>query len=73
MFCLVTIPHGLRGLSRPELAAVCRWRWDGSERALREAKTVLRGAGPGTGPNAPLRLSGPGPAGTPHLAPPAPG
>ena len=34
----------------PELAALYRWRWDGSETALREAKAVLRGAGPGTGP-----------------------
>ena len=34
----------------PELAALYKWRWDGSETALREAKAPLRGAGPGTGP-----------------------
>ena len=34
----------------PELAALCKWRWDGSETALREARASLRGAGPGTGP-----------------------
>jgi hypothetical protein len=33
-----------------ELAALYKWRWDGSETALREAKAGLRGAGPGTGP-----------------------
>ena len=31
------------------LAAAYRWRWDGSETALREAKSTLHGAGPGTG------------------------
>ncbi|MGH3194158.1 MAG: hypothetical protein ACRDOL_44240, partial [Streptosporangiaceae bacterium] len=30
--------------------ALYKWRWDGSETALREAKAPLRGAGPGTGP-----------------------
>ena len=34
----------------PELASLYKWRWDGSETALREAKAPLRGAGPGTGP-----------------------
>ena len=34
----------------PELAALYKRRWDGSETALREAKAPLRGAGPGTGP-----------------------
>jgi hypothetical protein len=34
----------------PELAALYRWRWDGPETALREARAPLRGAGPGTGP-----------------------
>lgn len=31
------------------LAAAYRWRWDGSETAVREAKSTLHGAGPGTG------------------------
>jgi hypothetical protein len=50
MFCLVTNLMDWKDYPAPELAALCRWRWDGSETALREAKTVLRGAGPGTGP-----------------------
>jgi hypothetical protein len=50
MFCLVTDLMDWKDYPAPELAALCRWRWDGSETALREAKTVLRGAGPGTGP-----------------------
>ncbi len=33
-----------------QLAGLYKWRWDGSETALREAKASLRGAGPGTGP-----------------------
>src|SRR6266704_1442475 len=50
MFCLVTdlMDHG--EYPAPELAALYKWRWDGSETALREAKAPLRGAGPGTGP-----------------------
>ena len=32
------------------MAALYKWRWDGSETALREAKASLRGAGPSTGP-----------------------
>ncbi len=31
------------------LAAAYRWRWDGSETALREAKSTIHDAGPGTG------------------------
>ena len=49
LFCLLTDlldedthPAGL-------LAAAYRWRWDGSETALREAKSTIAGAGPGTG------------------------
>src|SRR6266567_7614609 len=41
-----------------ELARLYRWRWDGSETALREAKASLDGAGPGTGPM--LRSGTPG-------------
>ena len=32
------------------LAAAYKWRWDGSETALREAKSAIRGACPSTGP-----------------------
>ena len=50
MFCLVTDLTGIAEYPGPELAALYRWRWDGSETALREAKASLDGAGPGTGP-----------------------
>jgi hypothetical protein len=50
MFCLVTDLMDYEDYPGPELAALYKWRWDGSETALREAKAPLRGAGPGTGP-----------------------
>jgi len=50
MFCLVTDLMDWEDYPGPELASLCKWRWDGSETALREAKAPLRGAGPGTGP-----------------------
>ena len=50
MFCLVTDLMDWEDHPAAELAALYRWRWDGSETALREAKAGLRGAGPGTGP-----------------------
>jgi hypothetical protein len=50
MFCLVTDLMDFEEYPAPELAALYRWRWDGSETALREAKAPLRGAGPCTGP-----------------------
>jgi hypothetical protein len=50
MFCLVTDLMDWEDYPAPGLAALYRWRWDGSETALREAKAPLRGAGPGTGP-----------------------
>jgi hypothetical protein len=50
MFCLVTDLLDYQDYPGPELAALYKWRWDGSEIALREAKAPLRGAGPGTGP-----------------------
>ncbi|HEY6787525.1 MAG TPA: transposase domain-containing protein [Trebonia sp.] len=59
MFCLVTDLTDIAEYPGPELAALYRWRWDGSETALREAKASLNGAGPGTGPM--LR------SGSPHL------
>jgi hypothetical protein len=50
MFCLVTDLMDWEDHPAAELAALYKWRWDGSETALREAKAGLRGAGPGTGP-----------------------
>ncbi len=50
MFCLVTDLMDWEDHPAAELAALYKWRWDGSETALREAKAPLRGAGPGTGP-----------------------
>ena len=58
MFCLVTDLMDYEEYPAPELAALYKWRWDGSETALREAKAPLRGAGPGTGPM--LRSGSPG-------------
>jgi len=50
MFCLVTDLLDCREYPAWELAALYKWRWDGSETGLREGKASLRGAGPGTGP-----------------------
>ncbi|HJY73911.1 MAG TPA: transposase domain-containing protein [Streptosporangiaceae bacterium] len=50
MFCLVTDLTDIEEHPAPQLAALYKWRWDGSETALREAKATLDGAGPGTGP-----------------------
>jgi hypothetical protein len=50
MFCLVTDLMDWVDYPAPELAALYKWRWDGSETAVREAKAPLCGAGPGTGP-----------------------
>jgi hypothetical protein len=49
LFCLVTdlLDHDTHPARL--LAEAYRWRWDGSETALREAKSTLDGAGPGTG------------------------
>ena len=49
MFCLVTDLLDWREYPGPGLAGLYKWRWDGSETALREAKAPLHGAGPGTG------------------------
>ncbi len=46
MFCLVTDLAGIEEYPAPELARLYKWRWDGSETALREAKASLDGAGP---------------------------
>ena len=50
MFCLVTDLHDWQAYPASALAAAYKWRWDGSETALREAKSAIRGAGPSTGP-----------------------
>ena len=63
MFCLVTDLMDWEDYPGPELASLYKWRWDGSETALREAKAPLR-APAGHGADAPLRVPGPGPAGT---------
>jgi hypothetical protein len=49
LFCLVT--DLLDHTTHPAhlLAQGYRWRWDGSETALREAKSAIHDAGPGTG------------------------
>jgi len=49
MFCLVTDLLDWEDYPAIELARLYKWRWDGSETALREAKAPLHGAGPGTG------------------------
>jgi hypothetical protein len=49
LFCLITDLLDHQAHPAHVLAAAYRWRWDGSETALREAKSALRGAGPGTG------------------------
>ncbi len=49
MFCLVTDLPDWEEYPAPELAGLYKWRWDGSETGLREAKAPLHGAGPGTG------------------------
>ena len=49
LFCLITdlIDHEVHPAHL--LAAAYRWRWDGCETALREDKSTINGAGPGTG------------------------
>ena len=50
MFCLITDLTDIAEYPGQQLAGLYKWRWDGSETALREAKASLSGAGPGTGP-----------------------
>ena len=50
MFCLITDLMDITEYPARELAALYKWRWDGSETALREARASLHAAGPGTGP-----------------------
>ena len=50
MFCLVTDLMDIDEYPARDLAGLYKWRWDGSETALREAKASLRDAGPSAGP-----------------------
>jgi hypothetical protein len=49
MFCLVTDLLDWQEHPALELSGLCKWRWDGPETGLREAKAPPHGAGPGTG------------------------
>ena len=49
LFCLVTDLLDHHTPPAHQLAQAYRWRWDGSETALREAKSAIHDAGPGTG------------------------
>ena len=49
LFCLVTDLTDHQTHPGQWLAEAYRWRWDGSETALREAKSTIAGAGPATG------------------------
>jgi hypothetical protein len=49
LFCLVTDLHDHLEHPADLLAAAYRWRWDGSETALREAKSTLHGTAGGSG------------------------
>ncbi|MDN5859651.1 MAG: transposase, partial [Pseudonocardia sp.] len=49
LFCLITDLLDHHTHPAHQLAAAYRWRWDGSETALREAKSTIHDAGPGTG------------------------
>ena len=58
LFCLLTDLMDIAEYPAAELAALYRWRWDGSETALRETKASLDSAGPSAGPM--LRSGSPG-------------
>jgi hypothetical protein len=49
LFCLVTDLLDHQTHPAHLLAAAYKWRWDGCETALREDKSTIHGAGPGTG------------------------
>ena len=49
LFCLVTDLLDHTTHPAHQLAQAYKWRWDGSETALREAKSTIHDAGPGTG------------------------
>ena len=50
LFCLLTDLMDIMEYPALELAGLYKWRWDGSETALREVKASLDGAGPSAGP-----------------------
>ena len=50
MFCLITDLHDHAAYPAGQLAAAYAWRWNGSETSLKEAKSVITGAGPSVGP-----------------------
>jgi hypothetical protein len=66
LFCLVTDLLDHHTHPAHQLAGAYRWRWDGSETALREAKSAIHDAGPGTG--AILRSATPELIGQEHAA-----
>jgi hypothetical protein len=49
MFCLITDLEDWPEHPAQTLARAYKWRWDGSESALREAKSALAGSGRSTG------------------------
>ena len=49
LFCLVTDLLDHTTHPAHQLAQAYRWRWDGSETALREAKSAIHDAGPAPG------------------------
>jgi hypothetical protein len=51
LFCLITDLLDHETHPAELLAKAYKWRWDGSETALREAKSTINGAGPATGAN----------------------
>ena len=61
-FCLVTDLMDYQDYPGPELAALYKWRWDGSETALREAKASSARRRAGHRADAPPRPPGPHPA-----------
>ena len=67
MFCLITDLTDIAEYPARSWRRCIQWRWDGSETALRETKSVPGGAGPGTGPMLRSQSPGPGPAGTRRL------
>ena len=67
MFCLITDLDDWQAYPAGMLAAAYKWRWDGSETALREAKSAIRGAGPSDRADLPVPLPGPDPPGARRL------
>jgi hypothetical protein len=49
LFCLLTDLLDHHTHPADQLAAAYKWRWDGSETALREAKSTIHDTGPGSG------------------------